>query len=125
MTSVKRRIRHYIALALVLPLLAVSIRGASRTVKITLVYATAETADSATVVWNTNIAADSLLQYSNVNPVPAGAPQIYSANQVTVHEIPLAALTPGTVYFYKVTSCTRKDVLAPAGVSKRCRAVRM
>src|ERR1051325_11103932 len=102
------RMRKYIALALVFLLLGVSIRAAQKTLKITLNYATAETADSAEVVWNTNLAADSLLQYSRLNPIPSGAPQIYSANQVTVHDIPLAGLTPGTLYFYKVTSCTRK-----------------
>lgn len=115
MTSVTNRIRNYIALALVLPLLTVSIQAAPRTLKITLLYDTAETADSATVVWDTNIAADSLLQYSNINPVPAGAPQVYSANQTTVHEIHLAGLTPGTVYFYKVTSCVKKGCVTASG----------
>lgn len=109
------RIRKYIALALVLPFLGVSIRGAPRTLKITQIYATAETADSATVVWNTNLAADSLLQYSTINPVPAGAPQVFSANQTTVHEVPLTALMPGTVYFYKVTSCAKKGCVSESG----------
>src|SRR5215217_7713455 len=110
-----RKIRKYIALVLVLPLLGVSIRGAPRTLKITLNYATAETADSVTVVWNTNLAADSLLQYGTINPVPSGATQVYSANQVTVHEFPLAGLTPGTVYFYKVTSCAKKGCVSESG----------
>lgn len=109
------RIRKYIALMLVLPLLGVSIRAAPRTLKITQIYATAQTADSATVVWNTNLAADSLLQYSTINPVPAGAPQVFSANQTTVHEVPLAALMPGTVYFYKVTSCVKKGCVSESG----------
>jgi hypothetical protein len=108
-------IRKLIALLLVLPLLGVSIRGAPRTLKITLNYATAETASSATIVWNTSLAADSLLQYSNINPVPAGAPQVYSANQVTVHEVEAAALTPGSVYFYKVTSCFKKGCVSETG----------
>ena len=108
-------IRKYIALPLVFALLGVSIRGAPRTLKITLSYATAETADSVEVVWNTNIAADSLLQYSNTNPVPAGAPQVYSANQTTFHDIQLAGLTPGTLYFYTVTSCNKKGCVSASG----------
>jgi len=108
-------IRKYIALPLVLALLGVSIRGAPRTLKITLSYATAETADSVEVVWNTSIEADSLLQYSNINPVPAGAPQVYSGNQTTVHDIQLAGLTPGTLYFYKVTSCAKKGCVSASG----------
>jgi hypothetical protein len=67
------------------------------------------------VVWNTTSAADSLLQYSNINPVPASAPQVYSANQTTLHEIELTGLTPGTLYFYKVTSCTKKGCVSASG----------
>jgi hypothetical protein len=115
MTSNIRRIQKYIAVPLLLSLLALSILGAPRTLRITLVYATAETTDSATVVWNTNIAADSLLQYSSINPVPPSAAQVYSANQVTLHEIPLAGLTPDTLYFYKVTSCTKKGCVSATG----------
>lgn len=99
----------------VVALFAISIRGAPRTLKITQVYATAETANSVEVVWNTTSAADSLLQYSNINPVPAGAPQVYSANQTTLHEIQVAGLTPGTLYFYKVTSCTKKGCVSASG----------
>jgi hypothetical protein len=109
------RTRKYLALSLAFLLLGASIRAAPKTLKITLNYATAETADSAEVVWNTSIAADSLLQYSRLNPIPSGAQQIYSANQVTVHEFPLTALTPGTVYFYKVTSCTKKGCETASG----------
>jgi hypothetical protein len=100
----KSIMRKYILLMLVVASFGVSIRGAPRTLKIIQVYATAETANSVEVVWNTTSAADSLLQYSNINPVPAGAPQVYSANQTTLHEIELTGLTPGTLYVYKVTS---------------------
>jgi hypothetical protein len=55
------------------------------------------------------------LQYSNINPVPASAPQVYSANQTTLHEIELTGLTPGTLYFYKVTSCTKKGCVSASG----------
>ena len=107
--------RKYILLMLVVASFGVSIRGAPRTLKIIQVYATAETANSVEVVWNTTSAADSLLQYSNINPVPAGAPQVYSANQTTLHEIELTGLTPGTLYFYKVTSCTKKGCVSASG----------
>jgi len=107
--------RKYILLMLVVASFGVSIRGAPRTLKIIQVYATAETANSVEVVWNTTSAADSLLQYSNINPVPASAPQVYSANQTTLHEIELTGLTPGTLYFYKVTSCTKKGCVSASG----------
>lgn len=115
MTSNMRRLQRYIALPLVLPLLGVSILSAPRTLKITQFYATAETSNSVTVVWNTNIAADSLLQYSASNPIPANAPQVSSANQVAFHEFQLTGLAPGTLYFYKVTSCTKKGCVTASG----------
>jgi hypothetical protein len=111
----KSIMRKYILLMLVVASFGVSIRGAPRTLKIIQVYATAETANSVEVVWNTTSAADSLLQYSNINPVPASAPQVYSANQTTLHEIELTGLTPGTLYFYKVTSCTKKGCVSASG----------
>jgi hypothetical protein len=114
-SSVVRRIRTHVVLLLLLALPGVLTLGAQHPLKITQLYATAETATSATIVWNTNVAADSLLQYSNTNPVPAGAQQTYSASQVTLHEIPLAGLTPASLYFYKVTSCTKKGCVTASG----------
>lgn len=87
----------------------------ARAPRITQIYTTGETATSATVVWSTSTASDSLLQYSTSNPVPANAPQIYRAGQVTVHDIPLSGLTPGTLYFYKVTSCSKKACVTAQG----------
>lgn len=115
MTTVVRTTRECLVLPLVLALIGVSTLAAPRTLKITQVYTDAETATSATVVWNTNIAADSLVQYSVTNPVPAGAPQFYAGDQVTLHEIPLAGLTTSTLYFYKVTSCTKKGCVTASG----------
>ncbi|HKO62411.1 MAG TPA: fibronectin type III domain-containing protein [Pyrinomonadaceae bacterium] len=86
-----------------------------KTLKIIQLYSTAETSTSAAVVWNTNIASDSLVQYSTTNPVPASAPTMYSASQVTYHEFALSGLAPGTLYFYKVTSCTRKACVTASG----------
>ena len=87
----------------------------ARTPVITLFYVTAETTTSAEVYWNTNIASDSLLQYSTIYPVPAQAPQVYLPGQVTLHQISLTGLTPGTQYFYKVTSCTRRGCATATG----------
>src|SRR5918999_1744719 len=110
------RIRKCVAGALTLPLLGVSMMAApARAPKITLVYTTAETSTSAVVVWNTNSASDSLLQYSTSNPVPASAPQVYVPTQVTYREIPLSGLTPGTVYYYRVTSCAKKGCTIATG----------
>ena len=76
-----KAIHKYIVVVLALPLSGVSLAAApARTPKITLIYTTAETSTSAEVVWNTNMASDSLLQYSRNNPVPANATQFYSAN---------------------------------------------
>ena len=82
---------------------------------ITLHYVTAETSTSATVAWNTNIAADSLLQYSTSNPIPPGAPQVYRPEPVTFREIELTGLAPATLYYYKVTSCTRRGCGSATG----------
>lgn len=105
-----------LAVILALSLMGVSISAApAKAPRITQVYATAETSTSAEVIWNTSTASDSLLQYSTSNPVPAQAPQVYSANPVTVHEIPLAGLTPGTHYFYRVTSCNKRGCSTSTG----------
>lgn len=86
-----------------------------RALRITQIYATAETTTSAEVVWNTNVASDSLLQYSTSNPVPASAPTLYSASQVTYHDFELAGLTPGNLYYFKVTSCAKRECATATG----------
>lgn len=116
-----RKVCKYIAVVLALLLLGASMLGASaRTPKITLVYTTAETSTSATVVWNTNVASDSFLQYSTSNSVPASAPQVYVATQVAYHDIPLSGLIPGTLYFYRVTSCNKKGCATVTGSFETC-----
>jgi hypothetical protein len=111
-----RRIYKYLVVPLVLPLLGMTMSAApARAPKITQSYTTAETSSSATVVWNTNTASDSLLQYGTSNPVPVSAPQVYSANQVSLHEIQLSGLTAGTLYFYRVTSCTKRGCTTATG----------
>lgn len=111
-----RRIHKYLVVTLAFPLLGMSMSAAPvRAPKITQVYATAETSTSASVIWNTNTASDSLLQYSTNNPVPANATQVYLPSQVTLHDVPLSGLTPGTLYFYKVTSCTRRGCATATG----------
>lgn len=82
---------------------------------ITLLYTTAETSTSAAVVWNTNIASDSRLQYSTSTPIPPGAPQIYDAAKVTYHDFELSGLTPATLYYYRVTSCAKHGCATATG----------
>jgi hypothetical protein len=97
-------------------LLAVPLAAApARSPTITLVYTTAETSTSAAVVWNTNVASDSLLQYSTRFPVPADAPRIYVATPVTVHDFELQGLTPATLYHFKVTSCAKRRCATATG----------
>jgi hypothetical protein len=111
----RRRIHSHIVLPVIL-FVGMPVLGApARAPKITLIYATAETSTSAEVIWNTTTASDSLLQYSTVSPVPAQAPQMYSANPVTAHAFPLAGLTPGTRYFYKATSCSKRGCSTATG----------
>lgn len=105
-----------IAFVVALLLFGVPVLSApARAPKITLFYTTAETSTSAAVVWNTNTASDSLVQFSTTNPVPGSAPQVYVSTQVTYHDIPLSGLTPGTLYFYRVTSCSRKGCATATG----------
>lgn len=101
--------------ALGLSLLGVPLAAAPRRPTITLVYTTAETTTSALVAWNTNIASDSLLQYSTGNPVSPDAPRVYRAAPVIVHEVELKGLTPGTLYYFRVTSCTRHGCTTATG----------
>jgi hypothetical protein len=111
-----RTIQRHLVGPLTIPLLSVSIFAAPpKALKITQVDVTAETATSASVTWITNTASDSLLQYSTSNPVPAGATQVYVPTQVTFHEIPLAGLSPGAVYFYRVTSCAKRGCVTATG----------
>lgn len=111
-----RTIQKYLVVPLVLPFLGISLFAApARAPQITLAYATAETSTSVSVIWNTNTASDSLLQYSTSNPVPANATQVYIATQVTLHDFPLTGLTPGTLYWYKATSCNKKGCATATG----------
>lgn len=97
-------------------LLATSVAAApAHAPTITLVYTTAETSTSAAVVWNTNVASDSLLQYSTRYPVPADAPRIYVATPVTVHDFDLQGLAPATLYHFKVTSCAKRRCATATG----------
>jgi hypothetical protein len=109
---------------MVVPLLVlsgVSLVGASgaaptkRAPRITLLYTTAETTTSAAIVWNTDVAADSRVQYSTTTPIPESAPTSYSAHQVTYHEFTLSGLAPGTLYYFKVTSCNRRGCVSATG----------
>jgi Purple acid Phosphatase, N-terminal domain len=108
------------AVPLIAGALGVSISAAGgapapRKLRIIQVYTTAETSTSAAVVWNTNVASDSRVQYSTTDPVPPSAPTMYSPSQVTYHEFPLTGLLPGTLYYFKVTSCTRKECATATG----------
>lgn len=111
-----RNLHKRLAVMISLCLSGVSVAAApAKAPKITLVYATAETSTSASVVWNTNTPSDSLVQYSTSNPIPGNATQVYVATPVTLHNVPVAGLTPGTLYFYKVTSCTKRGCVTATG----------
>lgn len=107
------RSRKSLVVTLALLLMTVSLSAAPvRKPTITLLYTTAETSTSAAVVWNTNYASDSFLQYSTSNPIPADAPQLFLPAQVTYHEFQLSELTPATLYYFRVKSCNKKGCAA-------------
>jgi hypothetical protein len=118
MVKKNRNVHKHIGVAFVAVSLGVSLSGAAapaRKLTITHVYTTAETSTSAAVVWNTNTASDSRLQYSTSYPIPPSAPTVYVGSQVTYHDIPLSGLMPGTLYYYTVTSCARRVCAAANG----------
>lgn len=109
--------RKYVVVSFAWSLLGAPLPAASphRVPTIIQVYTTAETTTSALIVWNTDVASDSLVQYSTTSPVPADAPRIYQAAAVTVHEVQLEGLGPGTLYHYRVTSCTKRGCRSATG----------
>lgn len=58
-------------------------------------------AGSARIVWTTNLASDSLVEYG---PSPAYGESVYSGAAVTDHEVLVEGLEPCTTYHYRVTS---------------------
>ena len=108
MTKGLSRVYKYIVVALIAGS-SISVAGAAppRKLRIIQFYTTAESITSAAVVWNTNVASDSRVQYSTIYPVPPSAPTMYSASLVTYHEFSLTGLMPGTLYHFKVTSCAK------------------
>src|SRR5688572_15953190 len=113
MTTMMQR-SLYVTLA---ALLAAPLSAAPKARKptITLLHTTAETSTSASVVWNTNLPSDSRLQYSTTTPIPPGAPQLYRPDLVTYREFELTGLTPATLYYYRVTSCTQYGCASATG----------
>ncbi len=66
------------------------------------VMATGITADSATIVWLTDSAAEGIVEYG---PRPSyGSASALNTSRVTRHSITLTGLEPGTTYHYKVKS---------------------
>jgi hypothetical protein len=105
-----------LAAALLPALLSAALSAApARLPRITLLYTTAETTTTASVVWNTDAASDSSIQYSTSSPIPSSAPRLYAAAQVTYHEFALTGLAPGTLYYYRVTSCAKKGCATATG----------
>jgi hypothetical protein len=96
---------------------AVIFNGGSVTVDtvppvISNVVASAITSSSATISWNTNEPADSQVEYG-VTSAYGSATSLNSA-QVTTHSLTLSALTPLTLYHYRVKS---KDAAGNPAVS--------
>ncbi len=76
---------------------------------ISAVQANNISSSSVQIHWTTDVATDSLIQYSTSNPVPANASQIFSGSLVTSHDFGLIDLTPNTQYYFALKSCVRKN----------------
>jgi hypothetical protein len=72
-------------------------------------YVPQVTANSAAIMWETDGASDSRVDYGMVTPDGAFA---YNPALVTLHKVVLTGLAPGTVYTYRVTS---GDLVGPTG----------
>jgi len=80
------------------------------------VSATGTIMNAATITWNTNESADSVVWYSATNPVSATGttPMISFASLATGHNLALSGLTSATTYYFVVTS---KDAAGNQAVS--------
>jgi hypothetical protein len=117
--TIMPKLRQYMTLPLVSGIVGTFLVGVAaapaRAPRIIQVYATAETTTSVSVVWNTDVAADSKVQYSTANPVGAGAPSLYAPTQATYHEFTIEGLTPGTLYYFRVSSCAKRGCSTASG----------
>jgi hypothetical protein len=76
------------------------------TLEITNVQTTSPTTSSAQIVWKTNVAADSAVNYGT-SPSYGFSTPVDSA-MVTNHQITLSGLAAGTTYYYQVSSTDSK-----------------
>ncbi len=80
---------------------------------ISAVTATAITSTSATIVWLTNQASSSLVNYGTTTAY--GSHSALNSTLMTAHSVTLTGLTPGTTYDYDVVSANSSNLSATSG----------
>jgi hypothetical protein len=112
----KRGVLLYVLLAVVVALGPVALGGCAglvsgnttssppppSTLVITNVQAPSETTATSQIVWTTNVAADSAVDYGTSTSFGSSTP--VDSAMVTSHQVTLSGLAPGTTYYYQVNS---------------------
>src|ERR1700730_7727388 len=83
------------------------------TLEITSVQTTSPTTSTAQIVWKTNLAADSAVNYGTIPSYEHSTPA--DSAMVTSHQITLTGLAAGTTYYYQVTSTDSKGSHGKSG----------
>jgi hypothetical protein len=80
---------------------------ATSTLSIANVQATGPTTTTSQIVWTTNVAANSQVDYGTTLSYGASTP--VDPTMVTNHQVTLSGLAPGTTYYYQVNSTDSKS----------------
>jgi hypothetical protein len=80
---------------------------------ITNVQAASNTTSSSQIVWTTNVAADSALDYGT--SASYGSSTLIDSAMITSHQVTLSGLAAGTTYYYQVNSTDSKGNHAHSG----------
>ncbi|PYX65751.1 MAG: hypothetical protein DMG78_29455, partial [Acidobacteria bacterium] len=108
-------------LALVLSGCAGLVSGSSTnpppsTLSITNVQTTSITTSTSQIVWTTNVAADSVVNYGTTTSYGSSTP--VDPTMVTNHQVSLSGLAAGTTYYYQVQSTDSKNNNGKSGGHK-------
>src|ERR1700687_1624943 len=86
------------------------------TLDITNVQAPSDTTSSSQIVWTTNVAADSAVDYGTT--ASYGASTLVDSTMVTSHQMTVSGLAAGTTYYYQVRSTDSKGNHGQSGGHK-------
>ncbi len=92
--------------------------GATTTLSLSDLIATSTKPNHATVTWNTNLRADSMLWISTTSPIDTSKnPSIARKGLTTKHRIELSKLTPDTTYYVVVKSNVKDGSVISSEIS--------